>query len=126
MEEKQYRIGYQIKKVLISTQNVEYTIDFDTLRDWEEVTDIFLYKNPLFASNINLVVMKPIRIDNDELFCTDFDTYFLHPRLEYERFTKVNHKAKGAKVYGSIKDTAVVAAPYYITVKLRLRNPIDK
>lgn len=126
MESQQYKIGYQIKKVQISAQNTEYTIDFDTLQDWDEVTDIYIYKNPAFASNANLVIVKPLKIDNNELFCTDFDTFFLHPRLEYERFTKVNQKAKGSKVYGSIKDTAVVAAPYYITIKLRLRNTIGK
>ena len=115
---------YQKKQFLISTQNVEVAIDFDTDKQWERVVGFFVYSSTAYASNVNLQFCKPLKINNREIYPEDFDTFFLQARLEYERFTRINEKADGSKVSGSILDPAVVAAPYYATIILVLERYI--
>lgn len=124
METNKVQRFYQKKQFLISTQNVEVTIDFDTDIQWERVVGIIVYSNTDYTANVNLQFSKPLKINNREIFPEDFDTFFLQARDEFNRFTQIYETAKGSKVSGSIVDPAVVATPYYVTIQLELERDI--
>lgn len=113
---------FQIIKQLISAQNTEYSISAETDKNYEHVTGICAYANPIYASNNNLVIASALKIDNEELFPADFDTALLFPIEDNKVFREIKANADGSKLEVTVKDKASVATPYYFYIVLTLES----
>lgn len=112
----------QKETIQITTKDKSVAISFDTLKQWDRVVGIFVYSSTAYATNKNLQFDKVFKIDNKEIFCEGFDTFFLQNREEYRHFWFINANADGSKVEGSIVDPNDVGASYDVTVMLILER----
>lgn len=119
-------IGHQIEKINIGAKDKSFTIDFDVKKAWDQVIGIFVYSDTAYASNRNLVFDKPFKINNEELFCEDFNTFFLQNRLEFQHYWQKNADGNGSKVEGSIVDPNNVSEAYDLTIELLLAREIKR
>ena len=119
--EKKHRFQI-IKKQITSTSAHTITADLD--KHYKKVTGIWMYADPIYADNTNLVLSSPLKINNVEHLPVDFDTALLFPIDHNSAFTEILEDAAGSQLEVSVTDSGY-SSDYYFTIIVKLENPED-
>jgi hypothetical protein len=119
---------YQLHKVTVPIQAggvyTDVAISVDTDKLYKTVKQMWIYSDTNVASNKNLVVTGPIKVNSVEVYPENFDTNLLFPKEDNIMLgtLDVNEPAGGSRVEGKIQYQANIAAAFDVKIVLVLSD----
>lgn len=116
---------YQIYKFFIANGSTpDVTIDENIDTRYKRVTGVFMYTDEAIANNLNLEFENDLRISDQIVYPTNFDSFVLFPVLQNQEFTTLKPAipVANSKIEGRVKSSTAVGADTYLTILLRVEE----
>lgn len=116
---------YQIYKFFIANGSTpDVTIDENIDTRYKRVTGVFMYTDTELANNLNLEFENDLRISDQIVYPTNFDSFMLYPIMQNNEFTTLKPAipVANSKIEGRVKSSTAVGADTYLTILLRVEE----